>query len=146
MNEFLKDSDNYPFIGVMTFAIILVLGMFVSNLIPKTNASNIFPKVCQMGMSTDEIITVSTAQSDECLNENNPQYQGVTLLSMLSSFPLQKLQTIYTRVTGKASAQTTVYGVSEDILYSAFNAQHGANIPEAGFNISGTWPNLVVTF
>ncbi len=146
----MNDSDNYPFMVVFGIAVLMVGGIALSNWLPKANAAFKFPTVCQMGTHAQEIITVPTAQVEECLTElGNVKHSDGTLVQPISAkligLPIGTLQSIYSRITGVQDVSNDPAKIAGDIMTAAFKAPHGANIPEIGIDISGTWPNLTVT-
>ncbi len=140
----LEDADNYPFIVVGSFALLVIASIALTNWLPKSGASLKFPPVCRPIAAT-----VPTAQVTECLEElgevRDAQGKAIPPISeRLAELPVSTLQAIYLRITGASEKNNDATLIAQDIMAAAFNAPRGANIPEAGLNIAGTWPNLSV--
>jgi|GEM_PF-5971961 hypothetical protein len=149
-------DSSIPFTDYIPFIIAAIFVFFIalSNWMPKANADVSFPPVCKMfpaGDSMPGIVTVPAAKQTECLEEmgdildanNNPI---PPISAQLATLPVSTLQAIYAKITGKQDTNTDSVSISEDIMAAVLSSPHGADIPEIGMNITGTYPNLIVSF
>ncbi|MCL4405106.1 MAG: hypothetical protein M1361_01410 [Patescibacteria group bacterium] len=143
-------------VWVLVFVLVVVILVAIFASLNNTNyVSSGYSPVCDIGTSTSQIVTAPRDQVYECLAENGNLYTKDTqgnvykvwpISSKLDTLSVDTLQSVYYRITGKKDVHNDASTIAEDILAAAYNAPHGANIPEINVDITGTWPNLSASY